>query len=625
MIDPKKDRFIYSDILAAPYGFELEKAITTTYSLDIQALISCMIPLAFSQDVNNRLFKNKISNLTALRNLSEKLIVFCDPGQIKKNNIRNKEFAMLLENMIIPVNLSETAGGDYPAFHPKMWLLQFRDKEGNHKYRFIILSRNISYDKSYDIFFVLENSDNHLKTKKTNPIIDFLKFLNSEINLEKYPALINQQKIINQMISDLTEEKVCFSLQNEKYEDDDFEIYPLFNTDYRKKIFKQLFKEKNLSEKEKLDDIFVMSPFISSEILNELNLCKKNNVKVKFFTRKQALEGLSLNYNDDFDFYSMCDAAVLGEDFLQDDLDEKNIFEEEEKSFDNLRDIHAKLFLTQKGKHSDLYIGSANATSSAFKRNIELMIRIGSQKKYLSVENFLNELKLKENSLFEKVLIKETEKKESAIEKEAENLLKRLCHLDADALVTKANEKYSLRINVNSMLEISDDFIVTISPFSFCKDELLADNVIFSDLPVTALSDFYLIKLSCHKDNEACQLERIIKISTKGIPYDERNSAIVNQLITDKETFSEYVTLLLSKDPCSTQIDLMDLRESNAKWKLTNTQTPLYEIFLQASVNNPSGIKKLKEEMKLIKSDEIISREFRQMFEQFLKVTGERL
>ena len=623
MINPKKDRFIYSDILTPPYGYELEKAITTTYSLDIAALISCMIPLAFSSDVNNRLFKNKVSNLTALRNLSEKLVVFCDPGQIKKIDIKNKEFAVLLENMIVPVSLSPSSTGDYPAFHPKMWLLQFVDKEGNHKYKFIILSRNISYDKCYDVTFVLENSDNHLKTRKTNPIVDFLTFLNDEIDLKKYPALNNQHTIVSKMISELVEEKVCFSLQNERYEDDDFDIFPLFNSEYRKKISRQLFETKDVSEKEKLDDMFVMSPFISSTILDEIKTCIKSDKKVKFFTRKQALEGLSTNYNNNFDFFAMCDAAVLGEDFSSDDLDEKNDFENESFS-DNLRDIHAKLFLTQKGKHSDLYIGSANATNSAFRRNIELMIRIGTKKKYLNVEDFVNELNPENNHLFEPIQIKELEKSELTIEKEAEGILKRLCHLDAKAEVIKEGENYSVRIETINFPEISNKFSVFLSPFSFFQEELVTGNIYFSNLPITALSDFYLIKVKYQTEDGEGALERIIKIPTKGIPYEERNSAIVNQLITDKDTFAEYVTLLLSKDPCSTQAELFDLKESNAKWKITNTQTPLYEMLLQASFNNPAAIRMLKEEIRLIKNDEVISPEFRQMYEQFLKVIGER-
>lgn len=619
MINPKKDRFIYSEILSAPYGYELEKAIATTYSLDVAALISCMIPLAFSADTSSRLFKNKISNLTALKNLAEKLVVFCDPGQIKIN-IRNKEFALLLENMIVPVNLAAAGSGDYPAFHPKMWLLQFADKAGNHKYKFVILSRNISYDKCHDVTFVLESSDNHQKIRKTRPIIEFLNFLKDKIDIEKFPALAGQQKIVAKMISDIAEEKICFSLQDERYEDDDFEIFPMFNDDYRKRIAKQLFGTRSVAEKEKYADLFVMSPFVSANILDELSLCLNSEAKIKFFTRKQSLDLLSTEYNGKIDFYALCDAAVLGEDFSTDDLDEKKDADEEDLLSGNLHDIHAKIYLTQKGKHSDMYIGSANATNSAFRKNIELMIRIGTHKKYLSVEKFVSDLNPDGSGLFEKIQISTNQIAESALQKEAENFLRRLCHLNVEAEVSNTEDKYSIKVAVHNLPEISPNFTIQLSPFSVPQYLALDKVVCFTKLPVTALSEFYLIKLSCQAEQEICELERVIKIPTTGIPYETRDSAVINQLITDKDTFAEYVTLLLSRDACSTQAELLDLRDSNAKWKVANTQTPLYEILLQASVNSPTAFKSLNEEIKLIKNDEIVSSEFRQMYEQFLKV-----
>ena len=95
MLNPQKDRFVFRDVLTSPYEWELEKAVATTYSLDITALISCMIPLAFSDDVSSHIFKNKIATFTALRNLSKKLVVFSDCSQIKTMNFQ-KEFALLL-------------------------------------------------------------------------------------------------------------------------------------------------------------------------------------------------------------------------------------------------------------------------------------------------------------------------------------------------------------------------------------------------------------------------------------------------------------------------------------------------------------------------------------------------
>ena len=186
MLNPQKDRFVFRDILSVPYECEIEKVVATTYSLDITALISCMIPLAFSDDVSSHIFKNKIATFTALRVLSKKLAVFCDLSQIKQMNVQ-KEFAVLLENLIVPVNLPQNENGDFPSFHPKMWLMQFRKKDGSHFYRLSVLSRNISYDKCYDTCFVLESSDSHLKTRRTRPIIEFLQYLRDSVDDKKYP------------------------------------------------------------------------------------------------------------------------------------------------------------------------------------------------------------------------------------------------------------------------------------------------------------------------------------------------------------------------------------------------------------------------------------------------------
>ena len=355
-----------------------------------------MIPLAFSADVSNKLFKNKVSTFTALRNLSKKMIVFCDPGQVKELKGLNKDFAILLENMIIPVNLPKDKNGDYPAFHPKMWLLQFVDEDGNHKYRFITLSRNISYDRCYDVTIAMDSSDNHQKTRRTKPIIEFLEYLEKQINTKEYSRLNIQKTLVEQLRNELIAEKICFSLSDYRYEDDDFDIYPLFDEAHRKALKNDLFRTKKSDEKDKYDDMFVMSPFLTDGILNEIKVCIKKDKKIKLITRQLALNDLEPEYNKWYDSYVLNDAVVLGSEFSQEDTDEA--LEDGDKT-DELHDIHAKIYLTQQQKHSDLYLGSVNATASAFNRNIELMVRIGTKRKYLNVEDFFKEMNPEDNQI----------------------------------------------------------------------------------------------------------------------------------------------------------------------------------------------------------------------------------
>lgn len=622
MINPKKDRLIYSDILTPPYGFEIEKVITTTYSLDVAALVSCMIPLAFSSDVSNKIFKNKVSTFTALRNLSKKMIVFCDPGQIKELKGLNKDFAILLENMIIPVNLPKDKNGDYPAFHPKMWLLQFVDEEGNHKYRFIAMSRNISYDRCYDVTIVLESSDNHQKTRRTKPVIEFLEYLEKQINTKEFARLKIQKDLIEELRNELIDERICFSLADYKFEDDDFDIYPLFDEAHRKLLKNDLFSTRKLEEKEKYDDMFVMSPFLDESRLKEIKDCVKKDHKIKLITRQLALNSLDPELNKFYDCYVLNDVVVLGAEFSQDDTDEA--LSDEDKT-DELHDIHAKIYLTQQQKRSDLYLGSVNTTYSAFNRNVELMVRVGTKKKYLNVEDFFKEINPEENQLFEKTEIQTNQSEENGKEKEIENLVKILTHIPASAVVEKENDKYSIVISLSSLPAIPENTKVYLSPFAFNgTPQEISETIIYKDLSLDSISEFYKLKAECTEADETLCLERIVKIPTQKIPYEERDSAIVNSLIKDKDTFAEYVTLLLSKDCLATQTELESFKESNTKWNISNVQTPLYEMLLKASVENPEAVKLLESDLKLITNKEIVSDEFRNMYKQFLEAIGDK-
>ena len=134
-----------------------------------------------------------------------------------------------------------------------------------------------------------------------------------------------------------------------------------------------------------------------------------------------------------------------------------------------------------------------------------------------------------------------------------------------------------------------------------------------------SISEFYLLKVvSADESDSEITIERMIKIPTKNIPYEEREESVINNIISDADSFAEYVTLFLSKTPSATQSEILNLKESNAKWKISNTQSPLYETLLKASATNPSAIKGLESDLRLMKNT-IVSDEFRMMYTEFLK------
>ena len=75
-------------------------------------------------------------------------------------------------------------GRRFPAFHPKTWLLEYSDTNGRKKYRFVVMSRNMTFDHSWDIAYRMDGEPAESADPRTRPIIDFLKFLRTQPQAE---------------------------------------------------------------------------------------------------------------------------------------------------------------------------------------------------------------------------------------------------------------------------------------------------------------------------------------------------------------------------------------------------------------------------------------------------------
>lgn len=627
MLNPKKknEHLIYGDILTPPAESPiLERAITTTYSLDISALVSCMIPLAFSDDVNSRLFQNKVSTLTALRNLSEKLIVFCDPGQIKRIKTRNQEFAILLEKMIVPVML-EKVDNVYPAFHPKMWLLQFTNSKKEHSYRLIVLSRNISYDRCYDVSLVLESYNEKRKKgvteqsfKKTRAVLDYLEYLNNIT--EKSDS---QDILIRELLSEIQNEQVGFKIDSQVFDAEDWDIYPIYANTLRKD--RKLFEKIVLNNKDGYKKILVMSPFISKDILEKLqsSLVQRKTIdkKIKLITRQDAVNRLNAELLPDFDLYVLNPNVISGEEAKLDDNpeeDQEKQLNDEISDSEKLHDIHAKIFLTESKEENEFFIGSANATNSAFNRNNELVVRLKSTSNQMSVDSFFKEINTDKGNMFVPAELSNAETSDQTDEKEVEAAIREISHITSRGKVIKKGDKYTVEINFEYIPDVKG-VNISISPISVSLNKAIEKQVVFEEVELENISEFYSVSAEKLSSSGTIKIERLLKIPTDNIPYEERDSLLVNQVITDKESFTEYVTLLLSSDSISTQLELTELNQSAAKWKITNTQMPLYETLLKASVANPRAVLNLGKDMELINNKEIVTDEFMQLYKEFKK------
>ncbi len=84
MLEPQ-DRRLFLESLRPPEGYALDRAIGTTYSLDLLALLTA--PLAFTifdwEDNEGRPRADPLALLEAVRRHADRTAVFCQAGEIK--------------------------------------------------------------------------------------------------------------------------------------------------------------------------------------------------------------------------------------------------------------------------------------------------------------------------------------------------------------------------------------------------------------------------------------------------------------------------------------------------------------------------------------------------------------
>lgn len=138
MLDPDR-RALYTDALRPPPGYRFERAVATTYSLDLQTLLTIPLHLAlFSADGTlEELVEDGVALLEALRRTTDRVTVFAQSARLLAPRQPQVLFG-LLEPTVIEVAPRSATG----VFHPKLWAIRFRNRATDaERLRLLVLSR----------------------------------------------------------------------------------------------------------------------------------------------------------------------------------------------------------------------------------------------------------------------------------------------------------------------------------------------------------------------------------------------------------------------------------------------------------------------------------------------------
>ena len=599
-----QDRVNYSSMLLPPDGYVLEKAVGTTYSLDLEALTAVAIALGLKEDLDSGLLQNPISMLNALQKVSGRILIFCESGQIAKVK-KSSPLMVLLEKMVIPVSLSKKRNiSHYPAFHPKTWLLQYRDQEGNRKYRFAVLSRNLTFDRSWDISICIDSSDEILQPDKTRPIISFLDFLRRRISSQVSDSR-KKRAVLKMLMDDL--DGVSFVLDQPEFKED-FTIMPLgIGNDAYDMNKDPLFCPDYWKADYSFSDLVVVSPFLSSSLIEYWNKPGHDltGTRRTLITRKSELAKLTPEQASRFHVYVLKDDIVDGEEYLSEETEEKQH-----------QDIHAKMYLRRKYSDTCLYLGSMNASHSAVNANVEMMLCLGTKNRYLNGERLLADLFCGpadgKNNPFQEVRIPEEADEQPEDESRMlERTVKELCRMKMQAEIVEETGKYTARVHIG--LPDGRDFShIKIAPLRRDVWFPLQEEMNFPGLEILQLSEFYQIQVQ----GRETALTRVILIPTSGFP-EERESSVVNSIVKDKKSFVEYVAFVLGDDYLMTVLEENVMGQSGFLGTTSERLPALYEKMLKTALEEPERLTEIDYLLKMIQDKEIIPDEFRKLYETF--------
>ena len=115
---------------------------------------------------------NPIAIIEAVRRHAERITIFCQAGQIKVPPDFRGAFAYL-ERSVVAVRAPRPGG----IFHPKVWVIRFVGPGEEIRYRFLCLSRNLTFDRSWDTVLRLDGKATGSPQPISQPLAEFVRSL----------------------------------------------------------------------------------------------------------------------------------------------------------------------------------------------------------------------------------------------------------------------------------------------------------------------------------------------------------------------------------------------------------------------------------------------------------------
>lgn len=602
MLDPH-ERMLLLESLRPPEGYGLDVAIGTTYTLDLLALLHA--PLAFTfqewEDAEGRPTADPLAFLEAVRRHARRIHLFCNVGGLYVPRT-NQWLDTWVEESVVEVRAPR--GG---IFHPKIWVLRYVAEGLPVLYRFLCLTRNLTFDRSWDTVLVLDGELRKRRTRirRSVPLAEFVGTLPG-FAVRKMSERVSSE--VKRVASELpfVEWELPPDVEN-------LTFWPMGHTDSTRSPF-------DLETRSML----ICAPFLSATAVASLDeQCKQRGILV---SRDESLavlpEGLLERFTKVFTLRPEADGED-GRDEVE-GTDSSTGGELTGKS--TLAGLHAKLYVIDDGRKASVLTGSANATQAALHENVEFLVELRGSKSRFGIDALLEPSDGKGAPVGFRELLMEwvpgtlaDRRPELLQEQEMELRLERLQKAMASlALVVRARPSA-----VESAGEPLWDLCIEgpagwSLPESGCEvlcwpSRLPAERAVvvaegkaelaaFTQLSTDALTPFIAFELRPVGRKRDRWKSFAMNLPCEGFP-GERESRVLHKLLSDRGQVLRLLWILLRRE----KLDAAEIlkRGDGGTWEQRSDFFPLLEALLESSARDRSGLEEVQRLVEdLMRTDE---------------------
>lgn len=575
MLEPQARRHLLES-LRPPLGYTLDGAVGTTFSLDLLALL--ITPVAFTffdwEDIEGRPAADPLAMLEAVRRHCDHISLFCQAGQIHIPKGIDHRLCAYLESSIIQVSPKKAQR----VFHPKVWLLRFTQPDHPVKYRLLCLSRNLTFDRSWDTILALDGTVVNRRNAfgANNPLGDFVATL-PELAIRPVPDTVQARiDLIQHEVR-----RVEFTLPG------DFTSVAFWPQGIRRGAVWPF--------PERANRMLVISPFLSDGCLSRLvDGCHE----LHLVSRPESLDAVPAQT------LSRCRLIFsLHSQAMPDDA-------AEEAGKEALDGLHAKLFLAESGRDARLWTGSANATENAFDGNVELLVELSGKKTRCGIDMLIGASA--DRMTLRDLLHPYTPSAEPVVADPVQQTLQQQVDQARQALAKAGlvarvmpdaqDDVYRLQIEGNHA-SLPPGVSIACWPITLAESSMQplgTDSsqplAVFAPVSFEALTAFFAFIVTAERDDRSAHARFVLNLPLLDAPADRRER-VLRSLLSTRDQVLRYLLLLLAEgesDVPGVWEALRQVASGEASRSQVTDVMPLLECLLRAADRHPDKLEQVR-------------------------------